>query len=122
MIFNLRKTVTEFIIFIMTRVLLAALAFLPIAYANGLYVNYEYIPSHYLEQAIFDFSNAKRLEAGVGALSYDEQVALSARQHAHEMAKFDYVSHVSPIPQNSTLLQRAIQAGSPAQELGEKCS
>ena len=101
------------------RAFLITLFFLPLTYANGLYVHYKPIPAHYLEQAIFELSNAKRLEAGVGALSYDEQLALSARQHAHEMAQLNYVSHESPVAENATLLQRVIQAGSAAQELGE---
>ncbi len=101
------------------RVSLITLFFLPLTYANGLYVHYNPIPAHYLEQAIFELSNTKRIEAGVSALVYDEQLALSARQHAHEMAQLNYVSHESPITENATLLQRVIQAGSAAQELGE---
>ena len=103
----------------MPRVFLVILISLPLAYANGLYASYKPIPAHHLEQAIFDLSNNERLRAGTHALIYDEQLALSARQHANEMAQLNYVSHESPVAENATLLQRVIQAGSAAQELGE---
>ncbi len=103
----------------MPRALLIIIIFLPLGYANGLYASYKPLPANYLEQSVFDLSNDERLKAGVHALAYDEQLALSARRHAHEMAQLNYVSHESPIAENATLLQRVIQAGSAAQELGE---
>ncbi len=103
----------------MPRAFLITLIFLPLAYANGLYTSYETLPTNYLEQVVFDLSNAKRQETGVHTLLYDEQLALSARQHAHEMARLNYMSHESPIAENATLLKRVIRAGSAAQEIGE---
>ena len=105
--------------FVMPRAFLIILIFLPLASANGLYTSYETIPANHLEQVVFDLSNAKRQEASAHTLIYDEQLALSARQHAHEMAQLNYMSHESPIAENSTLLKRVIRAGSVAQEIGE---
>lgn len=88
-------------------------------YANGIFVSYKPISTHYLEQPIFDLTNSVRQEIGARTLIYDDQLALSARQHAHEMAQLSYVSHESPIAENFTLEHRIIRAGSIAQLIGE---
>lgn len=72
-----------------------------------------------LEQALLEATNNARLQAGLLPLEYDEKLALAARQHATEMARLDYLSHSSPLPENASLTQRVAQAGSSARSLAE---
>lgn len=87
--------------------------------ANGLGISYKNIPATYHEAALLEQTNTERLRAGLKQLSYDENLALAARNHAQEMATLKYLSHESPIPANNTLQQRVMNAGSIALTIGE---
>ncbi|MEZ4629429.1 MAG: CAP domain-containing protein [Deinococcales bacterium] len=79
----------------------------------------ELLPEHPLEKELLRLSNQQRQALGIGALSYDESLAIAARNHAKEMLELNYISHESPLPEHKTLSQRLSLAGSPAQGAGE---
>ena len=72
-----------------------------------------------LEADLLNQTNAQRQANGVAALQPDEQLALAARQHAHEMAQLNYFSHTSPSAGSRTPSQRAAKAGFPFLMVGE---
>ena len=48
------------------------------------------------EKRLFEILNKARKQAGVGALKWDDRVAVVARSHSTEMAETGIVAHVSP--------------------------
>lgn len=46
-----------------------------------------------LERTTFDLLNQKRIEKGLQALTWNDQLANVARRHSQSMAKFDFFSH-----------------------------
>jgi uncharacterized protein YkwD len=96
------------------------LSIAPNARAQLLTAQYPLIPANVpLETALLQATNQSRATNGLGALNYDEQLALAARNHALEMASMNYFSHQSPTPGSSTPPERAAKAGSPYVFIGE---
>lgn len=106
--------------FISPKMLVCLLCFsFSMAFADGLFVQYSLLEPHPLEQALFDATNITRAQNGVASLSYDENLAIAARNHAAEMAQLNYLSHTSPRAATRSLFDRVARAGSPALSVNE---
>ncbi len=59
-----------------------------------------------LERAVLYYTNQARCQLGLQPLRRDGGVALTARNHAYDMARLNFFEHVSPIPERRTLSDR----------------
>ena len=69
------------------------------------------------EQRMLELINLERAKAGLGPLSFDEQLREVARSHSLEMFQLNYFSHTSPV--TGSPADRAGQAGIPFLAFGE---
>lgn len=92
----------------------------PGALASGLLVGYDPLSGNpALEATLLLHTNSSRAAQGLPPLVQDESLALAARHHAAEMARFNYLDHESPVAENRTLAQRLNRAGALLQATGE---
>jgi len=59
-----------------------------------------------LEKAVLFYTNQARCQRGLSPMRRDGGVALTARNHANDMARLNFFDHTSPVPERRTLSDR----------------
>lgn len=72
-----------------------------------------------LEQEIWNQTNQIRLQAGHSALRWDPILAIAARGHSQDMARWDFFDHDSPVQGKRQVQDRVRQAGAPGRFFSE---
>lgn len=68
---------------------------------------------------VFDLTNQERTNAGLAALTWNNQLATAAENHAQDMIDRSFFDHTSPPPNSTTVRDRATAAGYSWSLIGE---
>lgn len=72
-----------------------------------------------LERGVLYYTNLARCQKGLRPLRRDGGVALTARNHANDMARLNFFDHTSPVPERRTLSDRLGEVRVPYQLAAE---
>ncbi len=89
-------------------------AFLALLIAFSLQNRHPDLSLPLLEQRVHDLVNTERINMRLKPLKIDNRLARIARAHSEDMAKRNYLEHVTP--EGKTPLQRAMAAGYPCRK------
>jgi uncharacterized protein YkwD len=72
-----------------------------------------------LERGVLYYTNQARCQQGLPPLRRDGGAALTARNHANDMARLNFFDHTSPVPERRTLADRLGEVRVPYERAAE---